>query len=293
LKKRIYIKIFFGGRRMAKITVGTENQAPIEIYYEDHGIGKPVVLIHGWPLSGRSWEYQVPALVEAGYRVITYDRRGFGKSSQPWEGYEYDTLTSDLHQLLEHLELQNVTLVGFSMGGGEVARYIGKYGTNRVEKAVFAGAVPPFLYKSADHPEGVLDDVAIQGFENGVKSDRLAFLDEFTKGFFAAEDRTDLVSEPFRLYNRDIAAGASPKGTLDCIAAFSKTDFRGDLAKVNIPTLVIHGDSDATVPFEYSGKLTHEAIPNSKVALIKGGPHGLNATHAKEFNEALLLFLKD
>ncbi|WP_237982196.1 alpha/beta fold hydrolase [Bacillus thuringiensis] len=278
---------------MAKITVGTENQAPIEIYYEDHGTGKPVVLIHGWPLSGRSWEYQVPALVEAGYRVITYDRRGFGQSSQPWEGYEYDTFTSDLHQLLEQLELQNVTLVGFSMGGGEVARYIGKYGTNRVEKAVFAGAVPPFLYKSADHPEGVLDDVAIQEFENGVKSDRLAFLDEFTKGFFAAGDRTDLVSEPFRLYNRDIAAGASPKGTLDCIAAFSKTDFRGDLAKINIPILVIHGDSDATVPYEYSGKLTHEAIPNSKVALIKGGPHGLNATHAKEFNDALLLFLKD
>ena len=278
---------------MAKITVGTENQAPIEIYYEDYGIGKPVVLIHGWPLSGRSWEYQVPALVEAGYRVITYDRRGFGKSSQPWEGYEYDTFTSDLHQLLEQLELQNVTLVGFSMGGGEVARYIGKYGTNRVEKAVFAGAVPPYLYKSANHPEGVLDDVAIQEFENGVKSDRLAFLDEFTKGFFAAGDRTDLVSKPFRLYNRDIAAGASPKGTLDCIAAFSKTDFRGDLAKINIPTLIIHGDSDATVPFEYSGKLTHEAIPNSKVTLIKGGPHGLNATHAKEFNEALLLFLKD
>ncbi|MED3330552.1 alpha/beta hydrolase, partial [Bacillus thuringiensis] len=222
-----------------------------------------------------------------------YDRRGFVKSSQPWEGYEYDTFTSDLHQLLEHLELQNVTLVGFSMGGGEVARYIGKYGTHRIEKAVFAGAVPPFLYKSADHPEGVLDDVAIQGFENGVKSDRIAFLDEFTKGFFAAGDRTDLVSEPFRLYNRDIAAGASPKGTLDCIAAFSKTDFRSDLAKINIPTLVIHGDSDATVPYEYSGKLTHEAIPNSKVALIKGGPHGLNATHAKEFNEALLSFLKD
>lgn len=172
---------------MAKITVGTENQAPIEIYYEDHGTGKPVVLIHGWPLSGRSWEYQVPALVEAGYRVITYDRRGFGQSSQPWEGYEYDTFTSDLHQLLEQLELQNVTLVGFSMGGGEVARYIGKYGTNRVEKAVFAGAVPPFLYKSADHPEGVLDDVAIQEFENGVKSDRLAFLDEFTKGFLLLE----------------------------------------------------------------------------------------------------------
>ncbi|TKH06431.1 alpha/beta hydrolase [Peribacillus simplex] len=277
---------------MAKITVGIENQTSIELYYEDHGTGKPVVLIHGWPLSGRSWEYQVPALVEAGYRVITYDRRGFGNSSQPWNGYDYDTFATDLHLLLEHLDLQNVTLVGFSMGGGEVARYVGTYGTNRVEKAVFAGAVPPFLYKSADHSEGVLDDAAIQKFENGVKNDRLAFLDEFTRGFFAAGDRTDLVSEPFRLYNRDIAAGASPKGTLDCIAAFSKTDFRGDLAKFNIPTLVIHSDSDAIVPFEYSGKLTHEAIPNSKVALIKGGPHGFNATHSKEFNEALLSFLK-
>ncbi|EDX69683.1 bromoperoxidase [Bacillus cereus] len=278
---------------MGKITVGTENQAPIEIYYEDHGTGKPVVLIHGWPLSGRSWEYQIPALVEAGYRVITYDRRGFGKSSQPWEGYEYDTFTSDLHQLLEQLELQNVTLVGFSMGGGEVARYISTYGADRIQKAVFAGAVPPYLYKSEDHPEGALDDATIETLKSGVINDRLAFLDEFTKGFFAAGDRTDLVSESFRLYNWDIAAGASPKGTLDCITAFSKTDFRKDLEKFNIPTLIIHGDSDATVPFEYSGKLTHEAIPNSKVALIKGGPHGLNATHAKEFNEALLLFLKD
>jgi non-heme chloroperoxidase len=278
---------------MAKITVGTEKQEPIEIYYEDHGTGKPVVLIHGWPLSGRSWEYQVPALVEAGYRVITYDRRGFGQSSQPWEGYEYNTFTSDLHQLLEHLELQNVTLVGFSMGGGEVARYISTYGTGRIEKAVFAGAVPPYLYKSEDYPEGALDDATIEAFKSGVINDRLAFLDEFTKGFFAAGDRTDLVSESFRLYNWDIAAGASPKGTLDCITAFSKTDFRKDLEKFNIPTLIIHGDSDATVPYEYSGKLTHEAIPNSKVALIKGGPHGLNATHAKEFNEALLLFLND
>lgn len=245
---------------MAKITVGTEKQEPIEIYYEDHGTGKPVVLIHGWPLSGRSWEYQVPALVEAGYRVITYDRRGFGQSSQPWEGYEYDTFTSDLHQLLEHLELQNVTLVGFSMGGGEVARYISTYGTDRIEKAVFAGAVPPYLYKSEDHPEGALDDATIEAFKSGVINDRLAFLDEFTKGFFAAGNRTDLVSEPFRLYNWDIAASASPKGTLDCITAFSKTDFRKDLEKFNIPTLIIHGDSDATVPYEYSGKLTHEAL---------------------------------
>ncbi|MBX4159965.1 alpha/beta fold hydrolase [Priestia megaterium] len=278
---------------MAKITVGIENEAPIELYYEDHGTGKPVVLIHGWPLSGRSWEYQVPALVEAGHRVITYDRRGFGKSSQPWDGYDYDTFAADLHQLLEHLDLTNVTLVGFSMGGGEVARYVGNYGTDRVEKAVFAGAVPPFLYKSEDHPEGALDDAGIQEFENGVKHDRLAFLDDFTKTFFGAEDGNDLVSEPFRLYNRDIAAAASPKGTLDCIAAFSKTDFRDDLAKFTIPTLIIHGDADEIVPFEYSGKRTHEAISGSKLALIKGGPHGLNATHAHEFNEALLSFLRD
>ncbi|MFL0471530.1 alpha/beta hydrolase [Priestia aryabhattai] len=278
---------------MAKITVGTENEAPIELYYEDHGTGKPVVLIHGWPLSGRSWEYQVPALIEAGHRVITYDRRGFGKSSQPWDGYDYDTFAADLHQLLEHLDLKNVTLVGFSMGGGEVARYVRTYGTDRVEKAVFAGAVPPFLYKSEDHPEGALDDAGIQEFENGVKNDRLAFLDDFTKIFFGAEDGKGLVSEPFRLYNRDIAAAASPKGTLDCIAAFSKTDFRDDLAKFTIPTLIIHGDADEIVPFEYSGKRTHEAIPGSKLALIKGGPHGLNATHAHEFNEALLSFLRD
>ncbi|MEJ9310745.1 alpha/beta hydrolase [Priestia megaterium] len=278
---------------MAKINVGTENEAPIELYYEDHGTGKPVVLIHGWPLSGRSWEYQVPALVEAGYRVITYDRRGFGKSSQPWDGYDYETFAADLHQLLEHLDLTNVTLVGFSMGGGEVARYVGTYGTDRVEKAVFAGAVPPFLYKSEDHPEGALDDAGIQEFENGVKNDRLAFLDDFTKIFFGVEDGNDLVSEPFRLYNRDIAAAASPKGTLDCIAAFSKTDFRDDLAKFTIPTLIIHGDADEIVPFEYSGKRTHEAISGSKLALIKGGLHGLNATHAHEFNEALLSFLRD
>ncbi|WP_373894810.1 alpha/beta fold hydrolase [Virgibacillus natechei] len=275
---------------MATITVGTENQTPIELYYEDHGAGKPIVLVHGWPLSGRSWEYQVPALVEAGHRVITYDRRGFGNSSMAWNGYDYDTLAADLHQLLEQLDLRDATLVGFSMGGGEVARYVAAYGTNRVEKAVFAGAVPPYLYKSADNPEGAMDDATIEEFENGVKNDRLSFLDGFTKNFFGAGDQV-LVSEPFRLYNRDMAAWASPKGTLDCISAFGKTDFRGDLAEFNIPTLVIHGDSDGIVPFESSGKRTHEMIPGSELALIKGGPHGLNATHAKEFNDAFLSFL--
>jgi non-heme chloroperoxidase len=278
---------------MPKVTVGTENGTPIELHYEDHGAGAPVVLIHGWPLSGRSWEAQVPALVEAGYRVVAYDRRGFGASSQPWGGYDYDTFAADLQALLEHLDLRDVTLVGFSMGGGEVVRHIATYGTERVARAVLAAAVPPYLLKSGDNPDGGLDEATIAQFEGGVKGDRLAFLDEFTKGFFAAGDRTDLISEPQRIYARDIAAFASPKGTLDCIAAFGRTDFREDAARISVPTLVIHGDSDAIVPFEVSGKRSHELIENSRLVLVEGGPHGLNATHADEFNRALLEFLAD
>ncbi|WP_426445314.1 alpha/beta fold hydrolase [Paenibacillus sp. S-38] len=278
---------------MAYITVAEENAVPVEIYYEDQGTGKPVVLIHGWPLSGRSWEAQVPALVEAGYRVITYDRRGFGKSSQPWNGYDYDTFAADLHRLIEHLDLRDVTLVGFSMGGGEVARYVGTYGSERVKKAVFAASVVPYFYKSDEHPEGGLDEAAIQSFQAGIKADRIAFLESFTKNFFAAGGRTDLVSEPFRHYNLEIASFASPKGTLDCIDAFGRTDFRQDAAKFNIPTLVIHGDSDAIVPVEVSGQRAHDLIPGSRLVVIKGGPHGLNATHPEEFNAALIEFLRD
>ena len=263
----------------------------VRIHYEDHGAGDPVVLIHGWPLSGRSWEQQVPALVGAGYRVVTYDRRGFGSSSQPWGGYDYDTLADDLDALLTHLDLRQATLVGFSMGGGEVVRYLARHGTDRVARAVLAAAVPPYLYQTDDNPEGGLDDATIEQFEAGVTGDRIAFLDEFTKGFFAAGDRTDLVSEPFRLYTRDIAAFASPKGTLDCIAAFGRTDFRADLEKVTVPTLVIHGDADGIVPFEVSGKRSAEAIEGSTLVVVEGGPHGLNVTHAAEFNRALLDFL--
>ncbi len=276
---------------MAFLQVGSENSAPVELYYEDHGSGSPVVLIHGWPLSGRSWENQVPALVDAGYRVITYDRRGFGWSSQPWGGYDYDTFAADLEALLAHLDLRDATLVGFSMGGGEVARYISRYGTARVAKAVLAAAVPPYLYQSDDNPEGGLDDATIQQFKDGVRGDRIAFLEGFTTDFFTAGDRSDLVSEPNRLYNREIAAFASPKGTLDCIDAFGRTDFRDNLAKIDVPTLVMHGDSDAIVPFEVSGKRSHEAITNSSLVLIEGGPHGFNATHPEEFNRALLDFL--
>jgi pimeloyl-ACP methyl ester carboxylesterase len=275
---------------MPKLNVGVEANQPIKLHYEDYGAGKPVVLIHGWPLSGRSWEAQVPALVNAGYRVIAYDRRGFGSSSQPWSGYDYDTFASDLHSVIMQLDLNDVTLVGFSMGGGEVARYIATHGNARVTKAVFAGAVPPYLYKSADNPEGGLDDATIKQFQGGVTGDRMAFLDGFTHSFFSAGNKL-LVSEPQRVYARDIAAFASPKGTLDCIAAFSYTDFRADLAKIKLPTLVIHGDSDGIVPLEVSGARTHKAIAGSMLKVIKGAPHGFNVSHAAEFNQALVAFL--
>lgn len=266
------------------------DREPVHIHYDDYGSGKPVVLIHGWPLSSRSWEAQVPALIAAGHRVITYDRRGFGASSQPWSGYEYDTFAADLDALLTHLNLHDATLVGFSMGGGEVARYISRYGSARIAKAVFAAAVPPYLYKSADNPEGGLDDATIAQFENGVRGDRLDFLENFTKAFFSANGKL-LVSEAQRRYAVEIAAFASPKGTLDCIGAFARTDFREDLKKISVPTLIIHGDADGTVPFEVSGARTHKAIPSSEVVVIKGAPHGVNLSHAAEFNQHLLDFL--
>ncbi|MEO7262746.1 MAG: alpha/beta hydrolase [Jatrophihabitantaceae bacterium] len=275
---------------MPTVEAGTENSALVRLHYQDVGAGKPVVLIHGWPLSGRSWENQIPALVAGGHRVITYDRRGFGASSQPWTGYDYDTFAADLDALIQHLDLREVTLVGFSMGGGEVARYLATFGAERIAAAVFAAAVPPYLYKSEANPEGGLDDATIAQFEGGVISDRIAFLDVFTTMFFSAGEQL-LVSEPQRLYNRDIAAFASPKGTLDCVAAFGRTDFREDLAKVTVPTLVIHGDSDAIVPFEVSGRRTHQSIEGSTLVLIEGGPHGINVTHTEQFNTALLEFL--
>jgi non-heme chloroperoxidase len=263
----------------------------VDLYYEDLGSGDPVVLIHGWPLSGRSWEAQIAPLVDAGKRVITYDRRGFGNSSRPWDGYDYDTFAADLDALLQHLDLRDVALVGFSMGGGEVVRYIGRYGTERVSRAVLAAAVPPYLYKSEDNPEGGLDDATIAQFEGGVRGDRPAFVAGFVETFFAAGGRTDLVSDQLKEYSRQIAYGASPKGTLDCIAAFGRTDFRDDVAKVSVPTLVIHGDSDAIVPFEISGRRSHESIAGSELHVIEGGPHGINASHAEEFNRVLLDFL--
>jgi pimeloyl-ACP methyl ester carboxylesterase len=277
---------------MAYITVGEENGNPIRLYYEDHGSGRPVVLVHGWPLSGRSWERQVPALIDDGYRVVTYDRRGFGMSSQPWEGYDYDTLAADLYQLVEHLDLTEAALVGFSMGGGEVARYVGRYGTDRIAQAVFAAAVPPYLYRTADNPDGAVDDVTLAEFHDAIRTDRIAFVDDFVTNFFSVRGRTDLVSEPLRRYNVTIATRASAKGTLDCTTAFTTTDFRADLARFYIPTLVIHGDADAIVPFEASGRRTAESIDKSKLVVVKDAPHGHNVTHAETFNAELLTFLR-
>ena len=279
---------------MPRVTVGEENGAPIELYYEDHGDGQPVVLIHGWPLSGRAWEKQVPALVDGGYRVITYDRRGFGQSSQPWDGYDYDTFAADLHALLEHLDLvQDVTLVGFSMGGGEVARYVGMYGTERLSKVVFAAAVPPYLLKTSDNPDGGVDEATVAGLRAGVEGDRIEFLQGFFDGFFAAGEHDDLISDAQLNYQLSIAAIASPKGTTDCIEAFSTTDFREDLEQIDVPCLVIHGDSDGIVPIEASGQRTADTVTNAELVVVPDAPHGLILTHAGIFNGELLAFLDD
>ncbi|KQQ27877.1 MULTISPECIES: alpha/beta fold hydrolase [unclassified Frondihabitans] len=280
---------------MPFVTVPQSSGSAVELHYEDYGQGKPVVLIHGWPLSGRSWEGQVPALVEAGHRVITYDRRGFGQSSQPWNGYDYDTFAADLKAVLDELDLQDVTLIGFSMGGGELARFVSLYGTERIAKLVFASAVPPYLYKASDNPEGGVDDDLAAWFHDGIVGDRPKFLNEFVKMFFTAGKPSlinkPLVSDEQVAYNLAIAELASPKGTLDCTVAFATTDFRDDLTKIDVPTLVIHGDSDAIVPFEVSGKRTHEAVANSELVVIEGAPHGVTVSHKDEWNEHVLAFL--
>ncbi len=275
---------------MPYINVGQENSGPIDLYYEDHGAGRPVVLIHGWPLSGASWEKQVPALLAAGHRVITYDRRGFGQSSKPTTGYDYDTLTADLHQIITKLDLRQCALAGFSMGGGEVARYIGKYGTERVSHAAFLAAIPPFLLKTADNADGV-DNSVFDGIKQGLTADRPAFLAQFLQNFYNVDVlRGKSISDEVVRLSWLIAAGASPTATLDCVSAWL-TDFRGDLARITVPTLVIHGDGDRIVPFAVSGKRTHEAIAGSRLVVIEGGPHGLNWTHGERVNQELVAFL--
>ena len=262
-----------------------------ELHVDDTGgAGRPVVLIHGWPLSGESWSEQVPVFAAAGYRVITYDRRGFGRSDKPLTGYGYDTLTDDLHTLLVDLDLKNVTLVGFSMGGGEVARYFAKFGTERVRSVVFASAVPPFLLKTPGNPDGPLETAEAAKMTAGLTANKDAFFDDFTTQFYSVDGEL-AVTEAQRQQAIVLAGQASKIAALEAMTAFAVTDFRDDLAKVTVPTLVIHGEGDATVPFDGSGKRTHEAIAGSELVLIKGAPHGVNVSHAAEWNKAVLEFL--
>jgi len=275
---------------MPYITVGKENSGNIDLYYEDHGSGKPVVLIHGYPLSGASWEKQVPGLLEAGHRVITYDRRGFGKSSQPTTGYNYDTFAEDLYKVVNHLELRDFSLVGFSMGGGEVARYLGKYGSKGVSKAVFISSVPPFLLKTRDNPEGV-DGSIFEGIQKAIIADRYTFFTEFFKNFY----NTDVfmgrrVSEHVVHASWNLAAGASAPASLACVPTWHE-DFRDDLTRVDVPTLVIHGDADRIVPFTAAGMRTAKLIKGARLVTVKEGPHCITWTHAEQVNSALLEFL--
>src|SRR5262245_52853877 len=275
---------------MPYINVGQENSSEIELYYEDHGSGNPVVLIHGYPLSGASWEKQLPMLLAAGHRVITYDRRGFGKSSQPTAGYNYDTFTEDLQKLVTRLELRDFALVGFSMGGGEVARYIGKYGSKGVSRAVIIGGIPPFLLKTGDNAEGV-DGSVFEGIRKAVSADRYAFFTEFFKNFY----NTDVflgkrISEQAVQASWNLAAGASATASVACVPTWYE-DFRNDLARIDVPTLVIHGDADRIVPIAASGARTAKLIKGARLVTIKDGPHAVNWTHAEEVNRELADFL--
>ncbi len=275
---------------MPTLTVGKENSGNIDLYYEDHGTGNPVVLVHGWPLSGAAWEKQVPVLLEAGHRVITYDRRGFGDSSKPTMGYDYDTFGADLNKLVTTLNLQDAALVGFSMGGGEVARYLGTYGSKRVSKAVFIASIPPFLLKTPENPEGV-DGSVFEGIKKAIVADRPAFLSQFLSNFYNLDVLGGkLISDQVVQLSWNVGAGASPKGTLDCVSAWL-TDFRNDLKKIDVPTLVIHGDSDRILPLSATGKRTAELVKGSKLVIVEGGPHGLTWTHAEKVNSALLDFI--
>jgi len=275
---------------MPYVTVGKENSGNIDLYYEDHGTGQPVILIHGWPLSGRSWEKQTAALLGAGYRVVTYDRRGFGESSKPTFDYDYDTFAEDLQKLVTKLDLHDFALVGFSMGGGEVARYLGKYGTKGVSKAVFISSIPPFLLKTADNPVGV-DASIFDGIKKAIVADRPAFLMAFLSNFYNVDvlKGTRISDEVVRL-SWNIASGASPKGTLDCVSAWL-TDFRKDLARITVPTLVIHGGADRILPIDATGKRTKELVKGSKLVVLKDGPHGVLWTHADQVSRELIGFL--
>jgi non-heme chloroperoxidase len=275
---------------MAYLTVDKENSGNIDLYYEDHGSGKPVVLIHGYPLSGASWEKQVPVLLDAGHRVIAYDRRGFGKSSQPTTGYNYDTFAEDLHKLITQLELRDFALVGFSMGGGEVARYLGKYGSKGVSKAVIISGVPPFLLKTPDNPEG-LESSVFEGIQKAIVADRYAFFTDFFKNFYNLDVLLGKrVSGQVVQSSWNVAAGSSAVASLACVPTWHE-DFRNDVARIDVPTLVIQGDADRILPVAASGLRAAKLIKGARLLVVKDGPHCITWTHAEQVNTELLEFL--
>src|SRR6266850_6688666 len=269
------------------VNVGRENSTPIDLYYEDHGSGLPVVLIHGWPLNGDAWEKQTSALLAAGHRVITYDRRGFGRSSKPGIGYNYDTFAADLDKVLKKLDLKKVALVGFSMGSGEVTRYLAKYGGKRVRKAVLIGTLGPYLVKAGDNPEGV-DAKVFEGIKAAIRADRAAFLMEFLRNFYNYDvTGGKLVSERVLEDNWNVAAGASAIGTVACVDCWIE-DFRKDLAKNKVPTLILHGDADRILPPDATSRRQAKMIKNVKFVELPGGPHGVLWTHADRINSELV-----
>lgn len=265
----------------------------VQLHTEDSGGGgRPVLLIHGWPLSAQAWEPQVSVLRAAGFRVVAYDRRGFGRSDKPPSGYDYDMLASDLQRVIDQCELDQVTLVGFSMGGGEVARYVALHGESRLHSVVFAAAVPPYLMKSPDNPEGPLQPAKARQMKQALEQDRASFFDGFTRDFFSAHGALQ-VSEAQRAEAIALCHQSAQHAALECMDSFGNTDFRDDLDKLTLPTLVIHGDADAIVPIEGSGQRTHRAVPHSRLVTLRGAPHGLNVSHAQAFNDALLAFLRE
>ncbi len=278
---------------MGLLEVGQENSTTIDLHYEDRGAGQPVVLIHGFPLSGRSWEKQAFALLDAGFRVITYDRRGFGDSSQPTTGYDYDTFAADLDRLMTELDLQDAILAGFSMGTGEVTRYLGTYGSERVSRAVLIGVVPPFLLKDDGNPEGALTQADVDGLVSAIRTDRLAYLSAFYADFYNLDELLGTrISDEVVRDSWNVAAGASPVATAACPPTWI-TDFRGDLPKIDVPTLVVHGTADRILPIDATARRLPELIADCRLVEIDGAPHGMLWTHADEVNDALLAFVAD
>ncbi|MFF4622194.1 alpha/beta fold hydrolase [Nonomuraea jabiensis] len=276
---------------MPKLTVGRENGHDIEIYFEDHGEGRPVVLIHGYPLDGRSWDKQERALLDAGYRVVSYDRRGFGQSGNTTVGFDYDTFADDLKALLEHLDLRDVALVGFSMGTGEVTRYLGRHGSERVSKAVLMAAVPPFLLKTDDNPEGV-DGAVFEGIRAAIVEDRPAYFKNFLDDFFNVDVyKGTRISEQAWQAAFTMALQAGPFATYACVDTWL-TDFREDVGAIDVPTLLIHGDADRILPYSATAARLPGLIPDLKVVTVEGGPHNIAWTHADVVNPALLAFLE-